>query len=99
HGRDELNVAPWYQRRAVWNNSQKGFLVNTVHERKPVPSIYIRHTVDLDSEKSVKEVVDGQQRVRCILEYRLDEFAATHPKHPKPVKYSQLNTVEKKQFL
>jgi hypothetical protein len=99
YNRDELNVAPWYQRRAVWNNSQKGYLINTIHEQKPVPSIYIRHTVDLESEKSVKEVVDGQQRVRCILEYRQDGFTASHPKYERPVKYSQLNNVERRNFL
>ena len=60
YSRDELNISPWYQRRAVWNRPQKAYLINTVHENKPVPSIYIRHTIDLEHERSVKEVVDGE---------------------------------------
>jgi hypothetical protein len=99
HSRAELNISPWYQRRAVWNRPQKAYLINTVHENKPVPSIYIRHTIDLEHERSIKEVVDGQQRVRCFIEYKADEFAAPHPDHNKPVKYSDLDKNEKKRFL
>lgn len=99
YSREELNISPWYQRRAVWNRPQKAYLINTVHENKPVPSIYIRHTIDLEHERSIKEVVDGQQRVRCFIEYREDEFAAPHPNHKRPVKYSDLKNDEKKRFL
>src|SRR5437764_4765524 len=97
--RQELNISPWYQRRAVWTTPQKAYLVNTIHERKPVPSIYIRHTIDLESERSIKEVVDGQQRIRCVLEYRTGGFSARHPGHPKPVKYEQLTKNERIAFL
>lgn len=99
YSREELNINPWYQRRAVWLRPQKAYLINTIHEQKPVPSIYIRHTIDLEHEKSIKEVVDGQQRVRCLIEYRHDEFAAPHPSYKQQVKYSDLNQNEKKQFL
>ncbi len=99
HARDELNITPWYQRRAVWNEPQKAYLINTIVENKPVPSMYVRHTVDLDKEKSIKEVVDGQQRVRCILEFKADGFAAPHPAHAKPVNYSELSKSEKTSFL
>lgn len=99
YNREELNISPWYQRRSVWNRAQKAYLINTLFESKPVPSIYIRHAIDLEKEKSVKEVVDGQQRVRCLLEYKGDEFAAPHPEHVHGVKFSGLNATQKKQFL
>ncbi len=99
HERRELDINPWYQRRAVWTKPQKAYLINTVFERKPVPSIYVRHAIDLDSEKSVKEVVDGQQRIRCVLEYRAGKFAARHPEHPRPVKYDQLTKPQRMSFL
>ena len=79
HERNELDIQPWYQRRAVWTESQKAYLINTVHENKPVPSVYIRHKIDLETERSIKEVVDGKQRIRCVLEYRAGAFAARHP--------------------
>jgi len=99
HKRSELNISPWYQRRAVWKRSQKAYLVNTIHERKPVPTIYIRHIIDFDTERSVKEVVDGQQRVRCILEYRDGDFAAKHPDHEKAVFYNELTRKQRVDFL
>lgn len=94
-----LDVNPWYQRRSVWSDPQKAYLINTIHERKPVPSIYVRHHIDLDEERSVKEVVDGQQRVRSIISYRADEFAARHPEHKKKVKYSELSKAQQQRFL
>lgn len=99
HSRDELNLSPWYQRRSVWKPAQKAYLINTIHESKPVPSVYIRHTIDLANEKSVKEVVDGQQRLRAIIEYRNNAFPAPHPSYSKAVTYSQLDATHRKRFL
>lgn len=99
NSRGELNINPWYQRRSVWKVTQKAYLINTIHERKPVPSVYIRHTIDLENEKSIKEVVDGQQRLRCLIEYRDDAFAASHPAHRRPVRFSGLEPTQKRQFL
>ena len=72
----KLDLNPWYQRRSVWSKSQKAYLLNTLFERKPIPAIYVRHTIDLENERSIKEVVDGQQRSRAIIEYCAGEFAA-----------------------
>lgn len=99
HQAKSLNITPWYQRRAVWSTPQRAYLINTIFEQKPVPSLYIRHQIDLDTERSIKEVVDGQQRIRTILAYREDEFPARHPNHPRKVLYSQLTRSERGQFL
>lgn len=97
--REELDINPWYQRRAVWTRPQKSYLINTIHEKKPIPSIYIRHQIDLESERSIKEVVDGQQRIRCVLDYRAGDLAARHPHHRRPVTYDQLTKPERMTFL
>lgn len=99
HKLKELNIQPWYQRKSVWNDSQKGYLINTLHEQKPIPAIYVRHSIDLDQAKSIKEVVDGQQRTRAILEYAEDKFPAAHPKYPKKVKFSELDKISQQKFL
>jgi len=96
--RSELNLNPWYQRRSVWSRPQKAYLINTIFEQKPVPSIYIRHSLDMELEKSIKEVVDGQQRIRAILEFVADDYAARHPNHARPVKYSALTKSEREAF-
>ena len=94
-----LDISPWYQRRSVWSNPQKSYLVNTIHENKPIPSIYIRHTIDIEKEKSIKQVVDGQQRIRTIIGYKNDEFSTRHPNYDRKVFYSDLTRNDKTAFL
>ena len=96
---DELDLNPWYQRRSVWTNSQKSYLINTLFEGKPVPAIYIRHSIDLDKGRSIKEVVDGQQRSRSIIGFCGNKFTARHPEHDKKIKFSQLTSLQKQKFL
>ncbi len=98
HKNGELNLSPWYQRRSVWSPTQKAYLINTLFEKKPIPSLYIRHSLDIEAEKSLREVVDGQQRTRAILEYTQDGFATKHPNYPKRITYSQLNRSEAADF-
>lgn len=95
----ELDTNPWYQRRSVWLNPAKSYLINTLFERKPIPAIYIRHTIDLEKGISVKQIVDGQQRTRAIISYFNNEFAARHPEHLKKVKYNTLTPPQKEHFL
>jgi hypothetical protein len=94
-----LEINPWYQRRSVWTGPQKAYLINTLFERKPVPSIYIRQQIDIEKEQTIKEVVDGQQRVRTILSYRANEFSAKHPAHRGRVRYIELTATQRGSFL
>lgn len=95
---NELDLNPWYQRRSVWTRPQKAYLINTLFEQKPIPTLYLRHTVDLEQDKSLREVVDGQQRIRSIFEFLNNEFSARHPNHEKRVKYDKLSPDEKRRF-
>lgn len=99
HDRQEVDVSPWYQRRAVWTTAQKAYLINSLFETMPVPSIYIRHVLDLENERTVKEIVDGQQRVRSIIDYHRGAFAARHPDHAQRVRYEQLTPSQRHSFL
>lgn len=99
NSRKELDLRPWYQRRSVWINTQKAYLINTLLEKKPIPAIYMRHSVDVEQGKSIKEIVDGQQRTTAIIEFVSDAFTVNHPSHKKRVKYSQLSTKQKEDFL
>lgn len=97
--REELDLEPWYQRRSVWTRPQKSYLINSIFEQMPIPTIYVRHYLDIDKEKSIKEVVDGQQRIRSILEYVKDGYTTRHPNHSRRVKYSDLSRGERTEFL
>lgn len=96
HRHGELNITPWYQRRSVWTLPQQAYLINTLFEHKPIPTLYFRHSVDLEQDKSLREVVDGQQRVRSILDYVDGRFAARHPETQKKAKYEQLTPGQKR---
>ena len=96
HKHDEINLSPWYQRRSVWTNPQKSYLINTLFEQKPIPTLYFRHEVQLEKDKSIRETVDGQQRIRAMLEYLEDKFTALHPEHGKKVSYSKLTDLQKR---
>jgi hypothetical protein len=95
----KLNLNPWYQRRSVWTRPQKAYLINTLFERKPIPAIYIRHTIDLDAGKSIKEVVDGQQRSRTIIEYCNGDFSAKLSDGKTRKTFVQLTATEREHFL
>jgi hypothetical protein len=100
HNARSLDISPWYQRRSVWSDPQKAYLINTLFSHKPVPSIYIRHQIDPITETSIKEVVDGQQRVRAILSFRAGDFAARHPsRNNRLVRYDDLTPAERTRFL
>lgn len=99
HSRGELNVSPWYQRRSVWTNPHKAYLINSIFSQMPVPTLYLRHSLDLESERTIKEVVDGQQRCRSIIEFRENKFTARHPDHTRRVSYGDLTPHQREQFL
>ena len=95
----ELNLRPWYQRRSTWTSSQQSYLINTLFERKPIPALYVRHALDLERGVSVKEIVDGQQRTRAIIDFYNGTFTARHPNHNRRVKFDQLSKAERERFL
>ncbi len=72
--RGQLEIAPKFQRRNVWLPAAKSYLIDTIIRGKPIPKIYIRTRLDPETKKSIREVVDGQQRLRAILEFIKDGF-------------------------
>lgn len=62
-----LDLSPKFQRRSVWTRQAKSFLIDTILRGKPMPKVLL--TQDLVGKKNVRTVVDGQQRIRTILEY------------------------------
>ena len=96
---NDLNYSPWYQRRSVWTTPQKSYLINTLLEQKPIPAIYVRYSLDLDRGKTIREVVDGQQRVRAILEFCGDAFPVTYSAIEGKHTFSQLTKPQQQAFL
>lgn len=63
----QLKLNPFFQRRPVWSDKAKSYLMDTILRGKPIPKIFARQTINITTKQSVREIVDGQQRLRTIL--------------------------------
>jgi hypothetical protein len=73
----QLELNPKFQRRAVWTDKAKSFLMDTILRGKPIPKVFIRQKINVSTKTSTREIVDGQQRLRTILSYIKDGFAVS----------------------
>jgi hypothetical protein len=96
----QLIPNPEFQRRSVWSTDAKVYLIDTILRSLPMPKIYLRTKVDLHSRKSYREIVDGQQRLRAIIDFSLDRFSLTkRAKELQGLKYSTLGEELQESFL
>lgn len=96
----QLVLAPDFQRGAVWSPSAKVFLIDTILNDLPMPQLYYRTKLNAESQSTVREVVDGQQRLRAILEFAAGNLKLTS-KSPKfkGMVYKDLPVESQEQFL
>jgi hypothetical protein len=92
----QLQLSPKFQRKAVWTDDAKSYLMDTIIRGKPIPKIFIRQTINVESRQSIREVVDGQQRLRTILSFLNDGFFISKKHNEKFGGYyfSQLNNID-----
>ncbi|MDY6994846.1 MAG: DUF262 domain-containing protein [Pseudomonadota bacterium] len=67
-----LELSPDFQRRSVWSKNAKSYLIDTIIRGKPMPKILISQK--LQGSKTIRMVVDGQQRLRAIFEFIEGDF-------------------------
>jgi hypothetical protein len=72
-----LVLNPTFQRRSVWSPAARSYLIDTVLRQMPIPKIYLRTLIDPRRQTAIREVVDGQQRMRAILDFVNNRFALT----------------------
>ena len=65
----KLKLNPDFQRGSVWSPPARVFLIDTILRGLPIPKIYLRTTTDIETMTSIRDVVDGQQRLRAILDF------------------------------
>lgn len=65
-----LVLSPDFQRRSVWNDNSKSYLMDTIIRWLPMPIIILREKIpSFDDYKRIREVVDWQQRLTTILDF------------------------------
>src|SRR6185437_6547897 len=76
-----LAANPEYQRGAVWNAAQKKRLIDSVLRGYPIPLIYLHHisTEFEGAKRDDFEIIDGQQRINSLYEYREGSFKLFDP--------------------
>ncbi len=77
--RQEIIVNRDYQRSdKVWPPVARSFLIETILKNYPIPKFFLFPKTDLKSRKTHREIVDGQQRSRAILDFYNDKFPLSH---------------------
>ena len=96
---DLLNISPDFQRRAVWPEKAKSYLIDTIICGKPIPKILI--TQELKGSRNIRVVVDGQQRLRAILGFINNDFkiSRAHNKEFGGYTFEMLPDETKNDFL
>lgn len=77
-----IDMTPSYQRNAVWTVKQKSYLIDSILNGYPIPEIYVQEVVD-EMGNSNCIIVDGQQRMRAVLEFLNNEFALNKDDSPQ----------------
>lgn len=96
----QLELNPHFQRRNVWTAPAKVYLIDTILRQMPTPKIFIRTRVDLTTQRSYREVVDGQQRLRAIFDFAADRLTLNKRAGDYAgATYSSLSAEDKEQFL
>src|SRR5579883_2330375 len=101
HGHDMLVLTPKFQRRPVWQTPARSFFIDTMLRGMTVPPLYMRMTQNPKGSGVIREVVDGQQRVRSVLDY-IDEkyrLSKTLTADWAGKKYSQLSEDERDRIM
>jgi len=89
-----------YQRGSVWSSSAKIFLIDTILRGFPIPKIYMRTLIDRENKRTIREVVDGQQRLRAIFDFVDDKIIlSSRAKEFSGLRFSKLDSEDQDRFL
>src|ERR1700731_1535075 len=96
-----IEITPKFQRRSVWRTPARSYFIDTLLRGMTVPPLYFRMTQNKTKTKAIREVVDGQQRVKSILDFIADGFRLSKTlKAPwAGKKFSQLSEEQQQQIM
>lgn len=97
----QLKLAPEFQRNAVWPRAAKAYLIDTILTDRPMPLFFFQRGRSAQTGKPIYSVVDGQQRIRAVLEFIDNRFSLTESKNKefKGKRFSDLNSSLQEQIL
>jgi hypothetical protein len=100
--REDYIIRPPYQRKSVWAIKKQQSLFDSLFRRFYVPRLVVRE-VRLSQNRTVKEIIDGQQRITAVQEFFDNKFklpASLNDIHPDLAnKYFSELTTELRKFI
>jgi Protein of unknown function DUF262 len=63
-----LTLKPPFQRKPIWAARQKCYLIESILLKLPIPEVYMQRLTSPEG-KTTYAVVDGQQRIRTVLQF------------------------------
>lgn len=100
--KEDYITRPPYQRKSVWSVKKQQSLFDSLFRRYYVPRLVVRE-VRLSKDKTVKEIIDGQQRITAIQEFFDNKFKLPQSLvdiHPDlPNKYAKDLSTELRKFI
>lgn len=69
HLLNKYNYSPPYQRRSVWSDEKKSFLIDSILNNFPIPPIFLHQKIDTSTGKTQYDVIDGKQRLDSIIQF------------------------------
>ncbi|MDQ3182687.1 MAG: DUF262 domain-containing protein [Actinomycetota bacterium] len=96
-----LNLAPEFQRNSVWPSRAKSYLIDTLLADRPTPVIFLERQVSAQTGRETYSVIDGQQRLRAILDFLKDGVRLTETSNERyqGLRYSELTPEDKESLL
>src|SRR3989442_14733393 len=77
-----LSIKPPFQRKPVWGPKQKCYLIESILLELPIPEVYVQRETTPEG-KTHYCIVDGQQRMRTVLQFIGAEIDPREAEHNK----------------
>ncbi|CAN7558374.1 DUF262 domain-containing protein [Acidovorax sp. LjRoot194] len=99
--RKDLTVNEEYQRAPrIWPPAARSYFIDTILSGYPFPKIYLWEQLNKATLRPQREIVDGQQRMTSIIDFRDNKFALTaNSAHYSGKKFEDLTEDAQENFL
>ena len=96
-----LRINREYQRDpGLWPPNARTYFIDTILNEFPFPKITLRQTIDLKTRKSIREIIDGQQRFLTISDFLSDKLVLSKvSKYYQGKTFSALEEENQRSFL
>lgn len=89
-----------YQRsEKVWPSAARSYLIETILLGYPMPKLALYQTTNLQTKRTKKEIVDGQQRSQAISDFLEDKFRLTGKTHLAGKTFTKLEQEDQQRFV